>query len=160
MTAEVTLHGRPVRVRAWRADDRTACAARPFRSTCSTPTCPNDPWDRTLTDMLYGGDQRYRLAQEALLGIAGKALVDAVTGGNIDCYHMNEGHAALVVPQLVRELHHDIEAVRRRCVFTTHTPVPAGHDRFPRDLVEHVLDRATDARRSSGWASSRRRRST
>jgi len=143
VTVEVTLHGRPVRVRAWCATIHGVRGSTVPVYLLDTDTSPNDPWDRTLTDMLYGGDQRYRLAQEALLGIAGKALVDAVTGGNIACYHINEGHAALVVPQLVRELHHDIEAVRRRCVFTTHTPVPAGHDRFPRDLVEQVLDRTT-----------------
>ena len=143
VTVEITLHGRAVRVRAWRATIHGVRGATLPVYLLDTDTSPNDPWDRTLTDMLYGGDHRYRLAQEALLGIAGKALVDALTGGNIACYHMNEGHAALVVPQLVREHHHDIEAVRRRCVFTTHTPVPAGHDRFPRDLVEQVLDRGT-----------------
>ena len=142
-TVEIALHGRPVRVRAWRATIHGVRGATVPVYLLDTDTSPNDPWDRTLTDMLYGGDQRYRLAQEALLGIAGKALVDTLTRGGIACYHMNEGHAALVVPQLVREQHHDIEAVRRRCVFTTHTPVPAGHDRFPRDLVEQVLDRGT-----------------
>jgi starch phosphorylase len=142
-TVEITLHGRPVRVRAWRATIHGVRGATVPVYLLDTDTSPNDPWDRTLTDMLYGGDQRYRLAQEALLGIAGKALVDTLTRGGIVSYHINEGHAALVVPQLVREQHHDIEAVRRRCIFTTHTPVPAGHDRFPRDLVEQVLDRGT-----------------
>lgn len=143
VTAEVTLQGRAVRVRAWRATIHGVRGGTVPVYLLDTDLSPNDPWDRTLTDLLYGGDQRYRLAQEALLGIAGKAIVDAATGGNIACYHLNEGHAALVVSQIVRDVHHDMDAARARCVFTTHTPVPAGHDRFPRDLVEQMLDRPT-----------------
>jgi starch phosphorylase len=138
--AEVTLHGRPVRVQAWRVDVTGAGGAIVPVYLLDTDVSPNDPWDRTLTDTLYGGGRRYRLAQEALLGIGGKAIVDAVAAGAIDCYHINEGHAALVVSQLVREHHRDIEAVRQRCVFTTHTPVPAGHDCFTRELVDQLLE--------------------
>jgi starch phosphorylase len=143
VATEITLGGRTVLVRAWRATIHGVRGATVPVYLLDTDLSPNDPWDRTITDSLYGGDQRYRLAQEALLGIAGKAIVDAVSGGNIACYHLNEGHAALVVPQILRDVHHDIEAARERCVFTTHTPVPAGHDRFPRDLVEQLLDRPT-----------------
>ena len=141
--ATVTLEGRAVRVRAWRTVIAGVRGAGVPVYFLDTDLPENDAWDRTLTDRLYGGDRRYRLAQEALLGIAGKTIADAASGGTIEIYHMNEGHSALVVPQLLIEHGGDLEAVRRRCVFTTHTPVPAGHDCFARDLVERVLDRPT-----------------
>ena len=141
--AEITLEGRRVHVRAWRANVEGQSGAIVPVYLLDTDLPTNDPWDRTLTNSLYGGDRRYRLAQEAVLGLAGKAIVDAATRGNIVRYHMNEGHSALVVPALFMQFHGDVERVRAACVFTTHTPVPAGHDRFGRDLVERVLDRDT-----------------
>jgi starch phosphorylase len=141
VTTEITLEGRTVRVRAWRTAIAGVRGARVPVYLLDTDLPVNDPWDRTLTDSLYGGDRRYRLAQEALLGLAGKAIVDAATGGNIVRYHMNEGHSALVVPALYNQFHGDLPQVRAACVFTTHTPVPAGHDRFGRDLAESLLPR-------------------
>jgi starch phosphorylase len=114
----------------------------------------NDPWDQTLTDHLYGGDDYYRFCQEAVLGLGGVAMLQALGYDTHICYHMNEGHSALLTMALLerqiegRGLHAvtvgDVEAVRRQCVFTTHTPVPAGHDRFSGELVHRVLgpDRA------------------
>lgn len=107
----------------------------------------NDPEDRALTGQLYGGDQRYRLRQEALLGIGGIAILRALGYDQLDTFHMNEGHSALLTLALLNEVRGrssavsegDIAAVRNRCVFTTHTPVPAGHDRFPLPLVRTVL---------------------
>jgi len=107
----------------------------------------NDPEDRELTGQLYGGDQRYRLRQEALLGLGGVAVLRALGHDQIETYHMNEGHSALLTLALLNEAkgassvpsEGDIVSVRRRCVFTTHTPVPAGHDRFDLDLVRSVL---------------------
>jgi starch phosphorylase len=105
----------------------------------------NDPRDRALTGTLYGGDDRYRLAQEALLGIGGRRMLRALGYAEIERFHMNEGHAALVALELLREAagngdaRPDFDAMRRRCVFTTHTPVPAGHDRFDWGLVRHVI---------------------
>ncbi len=141
VSAEIAIEGRRVHVRAWRAIVEGHGGATVPVYLLDTDLPANDPWDRTLTNTLYGGDRRYRLAQEAVLGIAGKAIVDAATGGNIVKYHMNEGHSALVVPALLAAFHGDVAAVRDACVFTTHTPVPAGHDRFDRGLVEHMLDR-------------------
>lgn len=105
----------------------------------------NDPRDRALTGSLYGGDDRYRLAQEALLGIGGRRMLRALGHDGIEHFHLNEGHAALVAVELFRETTlardttPDFDAVRRRCTFTTHTPVPAGHDRFDWGLVHRVL---------------------
>ncbi len=96
--------------------------------------------DRRLTDQLYGGDHFHRLLQEAVLGIGGVHLLRDIGLRGIRKFHMNEGHAALLTIELLAEHSFDrktnpadpevISSVRNRCVFTTHTPVPAGHDRF------------------------------
>lgn len=106
----------------------------------------NDPFDRTLTDYLYGGDLHYRLCQEAVLGIGGVRMLRAFGYGDVASFHLNESHAALLALELLRENLHSrlnrdeaIAAVKHRCVFTTHTPVPAGHDQFPEDLALKVL---------------------
>jgi glycogen phosphorylase len=106
--------------------------------------------DRRITDTLYGGDQTYRLKQEIVLGIGGLRILQAL-GFDIRRYHMNEGHAALLALDLLRRyprpadqvglntMRYDVEPVRERCVFTTHTPVEAGHDRFPYPMMEKLL---------------------
>jgi starch phosphorylase len=106
--------------------------------------------DRELTHYLYGGDEAYRLKQEVVLGIGGIRLLRAL-GFDLHTYHLNEGHAALLTLDLLTrgrippeeraagEPPYDISEVRERCVFTTHTPVEAGHDRFPYDLFERFL---------------------
>jgi starch phosphorylase len=109
----------------------------------------NSDYDRTLTDHLYGGDDHYRLCQEAILGIGGIRILRALGYVNIRRYHMNEGHSSLLVFELVAELTQQqgdtkataehLEKVRRLCIFTTHTPVAAGHDRFPLSLARQVL---------------------
>jgi starch phosphorylase len=109
----------------------------------------NDEAARGLTRALYGGDARYRLEQEALLGLGTVAVLHALGHDRVGTYHMNEGHSALLVLALLEEArtnahgvptHDDLARVRERCVFTTHTPVPAGHDCFGLDLVQEVLD--------------------
>jgi len=106
--------------------------------------------DRMLTHHLYGGDDAYRLRQEIVLGIGGIRLLRAL-GFDIQTYHLNEGHAALLTLDLLKrrriaahergdsESVYDIAGVREYCVFTTHTPVDAGHDHFPYDLFERLL---------------------
>ena len=105
----------------------------------------NSPADRELTAFLYGGDERYRLSQEIVLGIGGVRMLRALGYAGVRRFHMNEGHAGLLALELLRsepdphDILRDIEAVRRRCVFTTHTPVPAGNDQFSYELVKEVL---------------------
>ncbi len=123
----------------------------------------NSEWERALTDRLYGGDQRYRICQEVLLGMGGVALVRSL-GISPNSYHMNEGHAAFLTLALLEDqlrlrkytvpVEADVEVVRRRCVFTTHTPVEAGHDRFSWDLfVLQVLGESRTALlQQSGFA--------
>ncbi len=109
----------------------------------------NSEWDRTLTNNLYGGDDRYRLCQEAVLGIGGVRLLRSLGHHQISRFHMNEGHAALLTVALLEEnvgranlasaTEAEIEKVRNQCVFTTHTPIPAAFDQFPLGLVEEIL---------------------
>jgi starch phosphorylase len=108
----------------------------------------NAPWDRELSARLYGGDRETRVQQEIILGIGGVRALKAM-GSQPAVWHLNEGHAAFVVLQRIRDLieHGDtfdsaLEEVRRTTIFTTHTPVPAGHDAFPFNLVETHLANA------------------
>lgn len=108
----------------------------------------NEEHDRSLTDRLYGGDERYRLAQEIILGVGGRRMLAAL-GYAPDVFHLNEGHAALAALELLaertrggRSIPEAIESIRGACVFTTHTPVPAGHDRFPQSLCTELLEPA------------------
>lgn len=98
----------------------------------------NTPWDRELTKHLYGGDNKYRLAQEIILGIGGVRMLEELAYNTIDKYHMNEGHAALGTLELYRRFQ-DVEQVRDQCVFTTHTPVAAGHDQFDVPIAKSML---------------------
>ncbi len=106
----------------------------------------NAPEDRELTSRLYGGDGRIRIRQELLLGVGGVRALRAM-GVTPGVYHMNEGHSGFAVLEVIRTrmadegIHFDQAApsVAREVVFTTHTPVPAGHDRFHADLIEEHL---------------------
>ena len=147
--ALVTIEGRAVQIRAWKYD---VSGIRGFHVPVyflDTDLPENSEWDRTLTHFLYGGDQHYRLCQEVILGVGGVRMLRALGYDRIERFHMNEGHSSLLTVELLDEetrkagrqsiIHEDIEAVRKRCVFTTHTPVPAGHDQFSLDLVNRVL---------------------
>jgi glycogen phosphorylase len=135
----VFIEGRPVAIRAWRYEMEGVTGHTIPIYLLDTDLEQNDPRDRALTDHLYGGDGDYRLRQETVLGIGGVRILEALEY-HPQVYHMNEGHAALLtIALLERELggrslekatKRDLEAVRNRCVFTTHTPVSAGHDRF------------------------------
>jgi starch phosphorylase len=145
----VNLAGRDVVVRAWEFDVQGAGGHVVPVLLLDTDLQENAQPDRAITDHLYGGDRRYRLLQEAVLGIAGIRLLRALGYGELRRYHMNEGHAALLVIELAYEemmrrglpaVTRDVaQAVRPLCVFTTHTPVSAGHDQFPLSLVAEVI---------------------
>jgi starch phosphorylase len=105
----------------------------------------NVPWDRELSARLYGGDRETRIQQEIILGIGGVRALRAL-GSDPSVFHLNEGHAAFVILQRIRDLveagssfDDALEQVRSSTIFTTHTPVPAGHDQFPFHLVEKHL---------------------
>jgi glycogen phosphorylase len=148
----VSLEGRDVRVAAWQYTFRGIDGYEVPLYFLDTNLPENDQADRGLTDYLYGGDERYRLCQEVILGIGGVAILRALGFAAIQIFHMNEGHSALATLGLMEERvgsesergfsEIDVDAIRRRCVFTTHTPVPAGHDRFHTDLIYQVLGTA------------------
>jgi starch phosphorylase len=146
--SSVVIEGRTVHIRAWKYPVRGVKGHEVPVYLLDTQLDENDEWDRTLTDYLYGGDNHYRLCQEIVLGMGGAALLRALNC-QADLYHLNEGHSALLTLCLLQwqldgrkafELDEsDVDQVRRRCVFTTHTPVPAGHDKFPIEIVTQVL---------------------
>lgn len=135
-TVSVEVEGRQVKARAWRYLIRGVKGHTVPVYFLDTALAENSAEDQTITDHLYGGDERYRLRQETVLGMGGVLLLKAL-GVKPDVYHMNEGHAALLTLALLE--HEPAAAVKERCVFTTHTPVPAGHDTFPVALAESVL---------------------
>jgi starch phosphorylase len=105
----------------------------------------NAPWDRELSARLYGGDRETRVQQEIVLGIGGVRALKAL-GVEPAAFHLNEGHAAFVILQRIRDLlergssfDEALDEIRQSTIFTTHTPVPAGHDAFPFQLVEKHL---------------------
>jgi starch phosphorylase len=147
----VQIEGREVWIRPWL-----------YRLVCPLGHCvpvllldtdldQNSAGDRQITDHLYGGDDAYRLKQEIVLGIGGARILQAL-GFNIDTYHLNEGHAALLTLHLLRYFRQPAEdvgpgespynhaQVRERCIFTTHTPVEAAFDKFSYPLVQRLLD--------------------
>lgn len=146
--AKVTVGGRPVVVGVWQ---RTLTGVDGWTVPVyflDTLLPENDPADQAITDRLYLATPVERLAQEAILGLGGPAILTQLGYTDLAAVHMNEGHAALAPVALLAARRNgvvtgsspaDRQAVRDRCVFTTHTPVPAGHDRFDREVVAGVL---------------------
>lgn len=145
----VKIEGRDVKVQAW---EYYAEGIKGFFVPVlflDTDLPENDPQDRGITDHLYGGDSRYRIKQEAILGIGGVRMLEALGYSKVRKYHMNEGHSAFLTLELLRKTEnpaesdpfkkYDIPAVKRKCVFTTHTPVPAGHDQFELSDFESIV---------------------
>ena len=145
----VQIEGRTVKIKAWRHEIQGLGGFTIPVYFLDTSLPENSPWDQTLTDYLYGGDSRYRLCQEIILGIGGIAVLRAMGYQTLQAYHMNEGHSALLILSLFEEqmnkLHicninqECVKDIRELCVFTTHTPVAAAIDKFPFDMVRHVL---------------------
>jgi starch phosphorylase len=153
----VPLCGRDVWVQAWlyvMAGDSGRTVPVILLDTDLTE---NAPEDREITHELYGRDEEYRLKQEAVLGIGGARMLQAL-GFHPHTYHMNEGHSALLALELLRRYElsqdnagpggsvYDVSEVRERCLFTTHTPIDAGHDQFSYELVKRVLDEFIELR--------------
>jgi glycogen phosphorylase len=146
----VRIEGRSVWIRPWLHINSSSLGGAVPTIFLDTNLAANDPEDRVITDRLYGGDATMRLKQEVILGVGGERMLRAL-GFEIETYHLNEGHAALLPLALLRRyprnsvrpsegpLSYDLDPVRECCVFTTHTPVEAGHDRFPYELVKQVM---------------------
>lgn len=152
----VPVNGREVWVRPWLHVLQSPLGHAVPVLLLDTDLEENHPEDRQITDRLYGGDAENRLRQEIILGIGGLRLLSALGFAGINTYHLNEGHAALLALDLLRryprpadqinpgEVIYDVGRVREACIFTTHTPVEAGHDRFPYDLVGRLLPNYID----------------
>jgi phosphorylase/glycogen(starch) synthase len=138
----VKFPGRKVMVQAW----QIGVGSIPLYL-LDTDLEENLPEDRTLTDRLYGGDNHHRLMQEILLGVGGYWLLKSL-GRRPSVYHLNEGHAAFLVWSRMIDLIHEsslsfeqaLEFVHQTSVFTTHTPVPAGHDKFSDEMIRPYLE--------------------
>ncbi len=138
----VMLGDRPVYARIWNVK-----AGRVNLYMMDTDVDENDPWNRELSARLYSGDGEVRIRQELMLGVGGVRILRTL---NIEpqAWHMNEGHSAFLVLELMRErvaagatFDEALEQVRRQTIFTTHTPVPAGHDAFPFHMMEQYFSR-------------------
>lgn len=146
LAVEVDFPGRHVKLRAWQAN-----IGRARLYLLDSNDASNSPADRGITSELYGGDPDMRLRQEIVLGIGGWRLLQALAI-NADICHLNEGHAALVVLERARALMSTSEyafdvalaATRVGNIFTTHTPVEAGFDRFPPSMVQRYLGSYAD----------------
>jgi len=151
----VSVEERVVTVRAWRYDLTGRYGHVVPIYLLDTDLDGNSGWDRGLTDHLYGGDTNYRLQQEIVLGMGGVRMAHALSH-RVNVYHMNEGHAALLTLALIESesgggplgppTESDLALVRQKCVFTTHTPVPAGHDRFSTEQTNRILGSDRTAR--------------
>ena len=153
----VVISGRRVELRVWRTLVEGVDGHAVPVHFLDANVAENAPEDRRITDRLYPSDPYERLRQEAVLALGGPLVLDTLGYQGIKVHHMNEGHGSLVpVALLARRVagldpanalsgplaaaaQADLDAVRRRCVFTTHTPVPAGHDRFSREIADAVL---------------------
>ena len=146
----VEIEGRQVAVQAWLYVQKSVTGGKVPLFFLDTDLEENSKEDRGITDYLYGGDTLYRLKQEAVLGIGGVRILKEL-GIEVKKYHMNEGHASFLTLELLWDHKRDIESVwdedlvwdvdkvRDLCVFTTHTPVAAGHDQFEHEMVSRVL---------------------
>jgi glycogen phosphorylase len=136
----LTMEGRKLCLRCWKYQVQGIGGYFIPVYLLDTDLPENSEWDRKLTSVLYGGDAHYRLCQEVVLGIGGVRMLRALGYERIDRFHMNEGHASLLTLELLQEEAEkaerkhisvgDLALVRQKCIFTTHTPVPAGHDQF------------------------------
>ncbi len=140
LSEEVTvqIQDRTVRIKAWLYTVKSAIGGTVPAYFLDTDVEGNSSEDREITSFLYGGDERYRIKQEIVLGIGGVRMLEKL-GIDVRKYHMNEGHSSFLALELLRKHDMNINRVRNLCIFTTHTPVEAGHDKFSYDLVREVL---------------------
>ena len=152
--ASGTIEGQGMLIRSWKCDVVGVTGYKIPVYFLDTDIPENPESIRVLTHYLYGGDQKYRFCQEAILGIGGIRMLHALGYNAIEKFHMNEGHSSLLTLELLKDQaerngresvnKEDIETVKKKCIFTTHTPVPAGHDQFTLDLVLQVLGHRQD----------------
>jgi starch phosphorylase len=140
LTTEVHIHGRRVVVKPWLYTVKSKISgAKVHIIFLDTDIRENILKDRKISYFLYGGDVEYRLKQEIVLGVGGARILKTL-GVEVKKYHMNEGHAAFLTLELLRMSNFNLKETRKKCVFTTHTPVAAGHDHFDYALAEEQME--------------------
>jgi starch phosphorylase len=137
-TTTVTIENRPVEIQAWLYEHRSPTGGLIPIFFLDTDVESNTHEDRRITDYLYGGDKKYRLKQEIVLGIGGTRILEALSI-KISKYHMNEGQSALLTLELLKKNNLNSEKVQNQCVFTTHTPIEAAFDQFSYELFQELL---------------------
>jgi len=137
-TVDLKISGRDVKVGVWVYEQESLTGGIVPVLFLTTDVEGNSQEDRGITDFLYGGDEKYRLKQEIVLGIGGFRILEALKI-NVKKYHMNEGHSSLLTLELLKKNDFDVNKVKSRCVFTTHTPVNSAFDKFPYDLFSEVF---------------------
>ena len=138
-TVTVKIAGRDVRIGVWIYEQESLTGGTIPVLFLTTDVEGNAQQDREITDFLYGGDEKYRLKQEIVLGIGGLRILEALKI-NVKKYHMNEGHSSLLTLELLKKNDLNVDKVKNLCVFTTHTPVAAAFDKFSYDLLSEVLE--------------------
>lgn len=141
---EVEIEDRKVKIAIWQMDIKGKSGHIVPVLFLSSFVPENERWDRDLTRNLYAPDRYTRLGQEVILGIGGVRALDAL-GYSVGHYHMNEGHTALGILELLRKYHSSYEKIRSACSLTVHTPLPSGREGFDYDLVFKTLGRMAPA---------------
>lgn len=145
---KIKIENRDVWIRAWKYNNQNKLYPKNLNIYYLDTNLPeNSKYDRELTSYLYGGDREYRICQEIILGIGGFRMLAKLGYSQIKKYHINEGHAAFLGLELLKTktkmrkniLKSDIEYVKEKCAFTTHTPIAAGHDTFDIVLVKKII---------------------
>ncbi|MHA1339968.1 MAG: alpha-glucan family phosphorylase [Promethearchaeota archaeon] len=138
---ELKIQGKPVKVGAWLYNviGETGWKIPVYLLDTEVPQIKGMEWARNFTHVLYDATPFQRCVQEVILGIGGTMLLDKLGYSGLTTYHMNEGHSAFLTLYLLQKFNNNIDEVRKRCIFTTHTPVPAGHDKFDYGLVQDIL---------------------
>lgn len=134
----VRIDGRDVRIKSWLYDLQSPTGGLVPVIFLDTDVPENDPEDKGITSFLYGGDDRYRLKQEMVLGIGGVRMLNALKF-KINKYHMNEGHSGLLTLELLKKNDMNADRTKDLCIFTTHTPVEAAFDKFSYDDAKIIL---------------------
>jgi starch phosphorylase len=154
-TATIKIGGRDVRIGVWVYEQESLTGGTVPVLFLTTDVEGNAQEDREITDFLYGGDEKYRLKQEIVLGIGGLRILEALKI-NVKKYHMNEGHSSLLTLELLKNNDLKADKVKNQCVFTTHTPVAAAFDKFSYDLLSEVLETEVPEKVLKGYGGSDR----
>lgn len=141
-TVELEIEGRNVKIMIWELQLKGKSDKSIPILFLSSDHPANKQWDRDLTKYLYAADRYTRLGQEMILGIAGVRALEALGYDKLNTYHMNEGHSAFLTLELLKKYDFDLKKVRSLCTFTTHTPVPAGHDHFEYNLAYSTMNKS------------------